>query len=257
METPKIELVKLDLVDRPQDPLRTRIDPEKIRELAESIREVGLQEPVLLRPLNGRFEVVAGDRRYLAHKFLAWEHILAIVTERTDEETVIIRATENLQREDLTPMEEARSYQSMRNKLGYGIDKIARKMGRAHTTIKKYLDLLELDPEFQEAIDAKKLGIEVAYVLCKIDDPEMRKYYVGMAIENGITRDVAVNWLTSYQRSKEAKYYDGGGSGAGVSAAGEERATYQTCQVCNGPCEIKTVRYIPVCAECLKEIKRG
>jgi ParB/RepB/Spo0J family partition protein len=254
----EINVVKIGmkLIDRPKDPARSKIDAEKVRELAESIREVGLQQPVLLRPLNGRYEVVAGDRRFLAHKFLGLEEIASIVRELTEEETIIIRATENLQREDLTPMDEARVYGSMRSGLGMSIEKIARKMGRTYVTIKKYLELLELDPEFQEAIDSKKIGIEVAHILSQIDDPEFKKFYFTSAVENGVTKEVAVSWLAAYRQSKEARYYAEGGAGGGSSAITEDKPIYQTCGGCNGPVEIKEIRYVPLCPGCIKEILR-
>ena len=253
---PKIEKVLLKLVDRPKDPARGKIDPEKVRELAESIREVGLQQPVLLRPLDGRYEVVAGDRRFLAHKFLGMDDISSIVKEMTDEEVIILRATENLQREDLTPMEEAKEYGKMRSVLGMSVEKIARKMGRSHGTIKKYLELLELEPEFQEAIDSKKIGIEAAQVLSRIDDAEFRKFYFNSAIENGVTKEVAVTWLAAYQQSKEARFYAEGGGGGPLGVTVADKPIFHTCEGCLGPVEIKEIRYIPLCPGCIKEIIR-
>jgi len=252
----KVEKALMKLVDRPKDPARKRIDPEKVRELAESIREVGLQQPVLLRPLDGRYEVVAGDRRYLAHKFLGMEDIEAFVKEMSDEEVIILRATENLQKEDLTPMEEAQEYGKMRNGLGMSIERIARKMGRSHGTIKKYLELLELEPEFQEAIDSRKIGIEAAHVLSQIDDPEFRKFYFTSAVENGVTKEVAQSWLAAYQQSKEAKFYAEGGGGGPLGVTGADKPIFQTCDGCHGPVEIKQIRYFPLCPECVKEMLR-
>ena len=99
----QIQLIKMEMIDRPVKVSRELIDPEKVRELAESIREVGLLQPVILRPSNGRFEIVSGDRRYLAHKLIDRKEIKAIVKDLDDRETVVIRGIENLQRENLTP----------------------------------------------------------------------------------------------------------------------------------------------------------
>lgn len=254
MDSVIIQVVEMKLVDRPKDPSRGRIDPEKIRELAESIREVGLQQPVLLRPLDGRYEVVAGDRRYLAHKLLGTDGISSIVKEMTDEEVIVLRATENLQREDLTPMEEAREYGKMRKDLAYSNEKIARKMGRSYQTIKKYLDLLDLDPEFQDAIDQRKLGVAAAHALIQIDDREFRNFYLKSAVENGVTEAVAKLWVEEYRRTKEGRQYQGEGTGGGVNPAEPERAIFSTCSFCNGPVNVKEVRYMPSCPECIKEM---
>lgn len=251
-----VEKVLMDLVDPPKVPARRVIDPENVRELAESIRERGQQTPITLRPVNGRYEIIAGHRRYLAHRFLGMPEILAVVKEMTEEDALVERATENLQREDLTPMEQARTYDDMRKKLGWGLDRIARKMGKAEGTIKKYVALLALDREFQDAIDAKKLGMDAAHILCQIDDPEFRKYYLIQAVENGVTIAVATMWVASYKASKEARLYEQGGVVGGVTGLTEDKPTYQTCGACDGPVNIKELRYVPLCPECVKQILR-
>src|SRR3972149_731228 len=125
----QIQLILMDLIDRPVKIARGVIDPERVRELAESIREVGLLEPVLIRPSNGRYEMVAGDRRYLAHKLLNFKEIKAIVKPLDDRETVVIRGIENLQRVNLTPSEEGRVYLLLREEGGLSTRDISKKTG--------------------------------------------------------------------------------------------------------------------------------
>lgn len=257
MQKPRVQQIDMAQIDRPRAIARENIDPETIRELAESIREIGLQQPVLLRPADGRYEIVAGDRRYLAHKFLASKKIDAIVKDLTDEETLLIRATENDQREDLTPMERARQYGSLRDVLKYNIEKISRKMGRTHQTVIKYLGLLELDEKFQAALDRGRLSIEVCYILIKIDDPEFRSFYFTAAVENGVTADVARKWVEDYRKSKDAKYYDSSGGGGVSTLASDPAPVYQTCAGCRGPVPADKMRYLGVCPECAKKIGRG
>ena len=251
----QIESIKLSMIDRPSDPIREFIDPDSIRELAESIREIGLQEPIIVRPLNGRYEVVAGDRRYLAHKVIDRSEIMAIIRELSDEEVLVVRATENDQREDLSPMERARVYGRMREKLGYTMEKIAQKMGRSYVTIKLYLDLLDLAPEFQEAIDKKKIAIMTAHELKKIDDPEFRNYYLDAAVQNGATREVVQQWVADYEKSRQAKYYAEGGGTPVANIIGDMRPTFITCAGCHGPVDIRVARSFVFCSECQKELK--
>ena len=251
----QVENIKLSMVDRPADPIREYIEPDLVRELAESIREIGLQEPIIVRPLNGRYEVVAGDRRFLAHKLLEVPEIMAIVRELSDEEVLVVRATENDQREDLTPMERARVYGKMRDQLGYATEKIARKMGRTGATIKMYLDLLGFEPEFQEAVDKKMIAITTANELRKIDDPEFRKYYLEAAVQNGVTRDVAQRWVIDYEKSRQAKYYAEGGGMPVADIVGDMKPTYITCAGCHGPVDIRAARSFVFCSECQKELK--
>jgi len=255
MHKTRVQEIDMTQIDRPKAIAREKIDPEKIRELAESIREIGLQEPVILRPADGRYEIVAGDRRYLASKIINAKKILAIVKDLSDEETLLIRATENDQREDLTPMERARQYGALRDTLKYNIEKIARKMGRTHQTVIRYLGLLELDEKFQLAVDRGQIAIDCAYQLRKIDDPQMRNYYLTAAVENGITVDVARKWVEDYISSKEARFYDSQGGGGLSYPLPDSAPVYQTCSGCRGPVAADKMRYIGVCLACEQKLK--
>src|SRR3972149_6344334 len=136
----QIQLILMDLIDRPVKIARGVIDPERVRELAESIREVGLLEPVLIRPVNGRYEMVAGDRRYLAHKLLGLKEINAIVKPLDDRETVVIRGIENLQRVNLTPSEESQVYLLMKIEGEMSIAGISKRTGKTEKTISRSLN---------------------------------------------------------------------------------------------------------------------
>jgi len=257
MAKDKIEFIPINLIDRPKDPIRNSIDPEKVRELAESIREMGLQEPVIVRSLDGRYEVVAGDRRYLAHKLLAEEKLKCIVKSLTDEQAAIIRATENIQREDLTPMDKARAFKQMADIPGFSVELVSRKMGLRMHTIYRYLHLLELEPEFQEAVDKGKLTLAVADALRRIDDAEFRRYYLKAAIDNGVTEPVALQWVGEYEQTKAGKFQDGSGGGGLDGGVRDQKPFYITCDLCRGPSESNKVRYIPICESCVNEIIRA
>lgn len=251
----QIHLIKMDLIDRPVKIARETIDPEKIRELAESIRESGLLQPVLLRPSNGRFEMVAGDRRYLAHKLLNLKEIKAIVRELDDRETVIIRGIENLQRVDLTPSEEAAVYLLLREEGGLSIKEIAKKTGKSFNTIDRYLHFAKLPEECRRAVDRKDLSMSVLEVLREIDDEVAFDYHFKMAASNGITAQVARMWVDDYEKTKAGVYYGDDGSLPPPSLEIESKPVFMTCEVCLGPCEIKAVRNLVVCPECRKKMK--
>ena len=251
------KMVSLDIekVDPPVDAARDIIDPEQVRELAESIRSQGLLQPILVRPLNGRFEVVAGHRRYLAHRLIGEVKIKSLVREMTDEEVCIIRAIENDQREDLNPIEKAKGYQRLRDKFGLSQEQIAQKMGRSRETIIRFLKLLKIPEEFQKAVGQKKLSIGVALCLNEIDDDLSKKYYFAAAIENGVTLEVAQAWLNDYLKTRCGSV-EGSGGGVGVGGQIQEALPiYQTCVCCVGPVEVKKVHYVPVCPECELQIR--
>ena len=251
------EMFFLDLekVDPPADAVRDLIDPEQVRELAESIRSQGLLQPILVRPFNGRYEVVAGHRRYLAHRLIGKVEIKALVREMGDEEVFVIRAMENDQREDLNPIEKAKVYKRLKDKFGWSAGQISQKMGRSKPAVLRYLELLEIPEEFQSAVSKKKISMAVAICLNQIDDELSKKYYFAAAVENGVTLEVAEVWVNEYRKTRAGTVtYDAGGMG-GIGPVQESLPIYQTCVCCVGPVEVNKVRYVPVCPECEREIR--
>lgn len=251
----KMLFLDIEKVDPPVIAARDFIDPESVRELAESIRDQGLYEPIIVRPLNGRYEIVMGHRRWLAHRLIGETKIKSIIREMSDEEVEIARAVENDQREDLNPIEKAKGYQRLRDKFGLSQEQIAQKMGRSRETIIRFLKLLKIPEEFQKAVGQKKLSIGVALCLNEIDDDLSKKYYFAAAVENGVTLEVAQAWLNEYFKTRTGNV-EGSGGGVGVGAAIQEPLPiYQTCICCVGPVEVSKVHYVPVCPECEHEIR--
>lgn len=251
----QIQLIKLDLIDRPVKISREIIDPEKVRELAESIRESGLLQPVLLRPSNGRYEMVAGDRRYLAHKLLNLKEIKAIVMDLDDRETVVVRGIENLQRVDLTPSEEGLLYLVLKDEGGLGMKEIAKKTGKSQNTVLRYMNFARCPEEVRRAVDRKEISLNVLETLQEIDDPEQFNYFFKMASSNGITAPVARMWVDDFMKTKAGTYYDGDGGVPSLNIEIESKPVFVTCEVCHGPTEIKNVRNLMVCSECRKKVK--
>ncbi len=255
MALEKMQLVKLDMIDRPVKISRETIDPEKIRELAESIRESTLLQPVLLRPVNGRFEMVAGDRRYLAHKLLGLKEIKAIVRELDDRETVVVRGIENLQRVDLTPSEEGQVYMGLKEEGGLSLRDISRKTGKSTNTVSRYLNFAKCSEEVRKAVDRKAISLNTLETLQEIDDPVAFDYHFKMAASNGITAEVARLWVDDYQKTKLGTYYAEDGGAPPVNIETEQKPIFITCEVCLGPCEIKVVRNLTVCPTCREKVK--
>jgi ParB/RepB/Spo0J family partition protein len=247
----------LDLIDRPVKISREIIDPEKVRELAESIRESGLLQPVLLRPCNGRYEMVAGDRRFLAHKLLNLKEIKAIVRDLDDRETIVIRGIENLQRVDLTPSEEGQVYLLLKEEGGLSTKDIAKKTGKAFGTVQRYMNFAKCPEEVRRAVDRKDVSLNVLEILQEIDDSDQFNYFFTMAASNGITAQVARMWVDDWTKTKAGTYYDGDGGVPGSNVEIEIKPVFVTCEVCHGPTEIKKVRSMMVCTDCFKKVKHS
>jgi len=250
-----IHELDIDKIDPPADAFRDLIDPDSVRELAESIRSQGLHSPILVRPFDSRFEIVFGHRRYLAHRLIGEVKIKAIVRVMTDDQVFEARAVENDQREDLNPMERARVYKRLREKFSMSNRQIAQRMGRSPGVVDKYFHLLEIPEEFQDAVARKKLAMQVALKLNEIDDPGFKKFYFDAAIANGITVEVAELWVNEYRKTRTGTAYAGeGGQGESVPVQ-ESLPIYHACHVCLDPVDIRFIKYIPVCPNCERDSK--
>jgi len=253
----QIKIIGMDLIDRPVKMARETIDPEQVRELAESIRESGLLQPVLLRPSNGRYEMVAGDRRYLAHKLLNLKEINAIVKVLDDRETVVVRGIENLQRVDLTPSEEGRTYLALNKEGGLSQNEIAKKTGKAVMTVRRYLHFAECPDEVRRAVDRKQISLSTLETLQEIDDLDAFKYHFEMAAANGVTEKVARLWVDDYFKSRAGEFYNDGGGLPQGDVSVEAKPVFMTCEVCHNACEIRKVRNLVVCPDCGKKVRHG
>ena len=258
METPKRKIVKilLDEIDPPNVVDRMEIDAEKVAELAESISEVGLLQPVLLRPVADRYEIVAGHRRFLAHQKLGVSTIEAVVKEMTDQEAAIIRASENLARENLTPLEEAVIFNNLISAHSMVIEQVAKKFGYKPGTIRRRMDLIKMPPQLQEAVHKKQISVTVAEELWPISDTGSLEYYLMFAVENGCTKETARGWCKEWRDSKRR---EGSSSGQGgqILAPSEPRPVYVTCDLCTGPMELGQETVLRLCPECFGTIKKN
>lgn len=252
----KIAQVKLKDIDPPNVVDRMAIDASKIDELAESISEVGLLQPVLLRPSGERFEVVAGHRRFLAHQKLGVSAIEAVVTEMNDQEAAVIRASENLARENLTAVEEAQIFSSLMRDHGMNMESVAQKFGYKPGTVRRRLDLLRMPPQLQEAVHKKQISPTVAEELWPIASIPDLEYYLVFAIENGCTRETARMWCKEWKDSVRRDGNTSGGSGQ-ILAPCEPRPVYVSCDLCTGPMVIGEETVLRLCKTCFDTIKQN
>lgn len=140
------------IVSNPRQP-RQQFDPEKLAELAESIKEQGVIQPIVVRPVEDSYELVAGERRYRAVEKLGWKTIPSIILELTDNETALeLSLIENIQREDLNPIEEASAYNRLLTECSLTQADVAVKVGKDRSSVANSLRLLTLSEEIQKMI---------------------------------------------------------------------------------------------------------
>lgn len=194
----KLPLSKITL---PASDLRASIDQELIDELADSLRDHGQLQPIGVRPTeNGHYEVVYGARRTRAAHRLGWTEIDAVITETHDDQTTAARKLiENVQRADLTPVEEAYGLQQLIADAEIDIRQLQRQTGKGREWIRSRLDILQMPEDIQAAVQAGALGLAVARTLGRIERDDVRAYYLTAAINNGCTVATAEQWFAMSQ----------------------------------------------------------
>jgi ParB family chromosome partitioning protein len=249
MEQPRIERIRIDLIDPPDEPDRIEIDDAELQELSESILAVGLLQPILITPRGERYEVVAGDRRFKAHQRAGMSEIDAIVRDMSPEEVALLRATENLSRKDLTPVEEARIYARLNEKYGLPWEKIGKKFGKSPGLVKRRTDILRMPECLRDALHQKKISTGVAEELWRIKDTTALEYYLSFAVENGVTVAVARQWAQDLERQGRTNQPDIGGGG-GLRHPSESTPIYTACDLCGGPADMSKMSVVRCCRDC-------
>ena len=245
--------IKLDVIDRPEDIVRLEINEGELRELADSILERGLMQPIGVTPRGDRFMIVFGDRRYLAHELLGLKEIMCRIEDIEDDQVVIDRAMENVQRVNLTPFEEGHIYAGLAEKAGFSLDEISRRVGKSPGVVQRRMDILRMPESFQKALHAGLIGITVAEELWSCPDQAKREYFVDLAVEHGITKEIARGWVEEFRKS--LRKLDGAGAGGGgMAPVYEDVPIYRGCDICKHPVEYKNVKELRVCPHCHESI---
>jgi ParB family chromosome partitioning protein len=162
---------------------RTRIDEAELTDLANSMQASGLLQPVIVRPRDGGYELIAGERRWRAAERLGWPKIPAVVREVDDRTLLTLALVENLQRDDLSPIDEAAGYRRLGEEFHLGQAEIARAVGRDRSTVANLLRLLQLPPDVQVMVHEKRLSAGHARALLGLADADRQSALAVEAIE--------------------------------------------------------------------------
>ncbi len=249
----EVKEIPIESIERPSEVVRIEIAEKELNELAASIKERGLLQPILVTKRGEKYEIIAGDRRYLAHKILGKTKILSIISSASEKEVLVDRAIENLQREQLTPLEEGKIYISLQEKMKMTLDDIAKMTGKSPGTVKRRMDILRMPESFRVAVHSKLISLTVAEELWSCSDEAHREYLLDMAVDHGITREVARQWVQDYRKLQRSSGKVNGDPGGTPSALPEEKI-YRSCQCCRGPIELMKTKELRLCPECFTEI---
>ncbi len=174
-----------------RDQPRKDFDAEALKELSDSIKKHGLIQPLLVRPLDdGSYQIVAGERRWRASRMAGLEKIPVVIKELSDDETMQLALIENLQREDLNPVEEALGYKKLMDTLGLTQEQAAAKVGKSRPAVANALRLLALDSDETEALKNGEISSGHARALLSLPKGELRHQALELAKSGASVRDI-------------------------------------------------------------------
>jgi len=200
--TPGLEQVALDLIDPNPFQPRRAFSEDSLKELAGSIRATGLVQPVLLRKLDARYQLIAGERRWRAAHLAGLAAIPAVVRPITDEQALEQALTENLLREDLNPIEVAHAYQSLQDKFKLSHELIAERLGVSRTAVTNTVRLLRLPQEIQDLITRGDLTAGHARAIVALGTPEAQLHAARHILKGNLSVRQAEQWVA--ERDKKA-----------------------------------------------------
>lgn len=184
----EIVSIKISQIEPNRNQPRRTFDEEALRELADSIAEHGVLQPILVRPqIYGGYQIVAGERRYRAARIAGLTEIPAIIRELTDSETMQIALIENLQRRDLSVLEEAMGYRTLMDEYGFSQEDIARTVGKSRPAVANTLRLLSLPDNVKALVESGKLSAGHARSLLALEDDGLIEETAKKVVSSGLS----------------------------------------------------------------------
>ncbi len=200
--------IRISEIEPNRNQPRKNFSDDALNELSESIKEHGLISPILVRPLGNGYQIIAGERRWRASRLAGLSTIKAIVKDMSDEEVMEVALIENLQRENLNPIEEAEGYGELIKKLGLTQEQVAEKLHKSRSYITNSLRLLSLDTMSVNALKEGKISVGHAKALLSIDDISLRTIALKEAINGASVREIEKLKPKQIKIKSTDRYYD-------------------------------------------------
>jgi ParB family chromosome partitioning protein len=197
--------IDIDLVEPSPYQPRTRFREEALDELARSIQASGIIQPIVVRPIGNRFQLIAGERRWRAAQRAGLKKASAIVRQVSDELALEMTLVENIQREDLNPIEAARAFERLMDEFQLTQELVAERTGKDRATVANAVRLLKLEPTIQDWIEEGKLTAGHGRALLAVIDPQLRMRYAQRAARGGLTVRQIERLASRHARGRKEK----------------------------------------------------
>lgn len=190
----RYQIIPLDRILDPSQPLRSDLSPESVDDLVASIKQVGIIEPLVVAKKGDNFEVIAGHRRLLAATIAGLATAPCMVTEVEDMQAEILKLHENIARADINPIDWAKHLAHLKQQYHLSSAKIAEILGMSEPWVNQHLLILSYSPELLDALAQNKLSFSAARELAQIKDERKRKSYTDYAVRGGVSPQLAARW---------------------------------------------------------------
>lgn len=252
----KIESIAIALIDDPHTPMRSVMDEEKLQELVASIKRHGLMQPITVRKIKERYEVIAGHRRLTALKRMSASFVDCIVDKVTGAEADERRMAENLYREDINPVDEARYIKKMIEEHDADPAKLSEMTGKSEAYLLARYDILSYPDYLVEAIEKEQIGLTAGAWLAKIEDDNVRREYTRFGILGGLTLTRARAWFESW-KAGQVPMRDGQIVVPDRTEIGEPIPIYDVCIICRNRSDIAHMATHYIHSECVDALARA
>jgi ParB family chromosome partitioning protein len=197
--------IDIDLIEPSPYQPRTRFREEALDELARSIQASGIIQPIVVRQIGNRFQLIAGERRWRAAQRAGLKKVSAIVRQVSDELALEMTLVENIQREDLNPIEAARAFERLMEEFQLTQESVAERTGKDRATVANAIRLLKLEPTIQDWIEEAKLTAGHGRALLAVIDPQLRMRYAQRASRGGLTVRQIERLASRHARGRKEK----------------------------------------------------
>ena len=250
LHTTPLSAIALDRIEPPDNPVRLSPKETNIDELAESIKEIGLLQPILVKKDGDKDKVIAGHRRYLAGKKLGYTPVPALISESNGSSTIKQMLAENISREDMSPIEEAAAIKDAIDTTDHTRASIAKALGKSLMYVRKRLELLDMAPKLQKAVHEGKLAIATALILDEITDQETQDRYLTDTIQKQYSSQTVRNWVDVWKTHQHYKEIEGENEHFDDPDAPPMELSFP-CEICGKQKTQPHLRSIIICNECL------
>lgn len=204
-ETGKEMFLKLSSIEPNREQPRIEFKEESLLELAESMKEYGVLQPLLVQKKGDIYEIIAGERRWRAAKLAGLKEVPVVIREYTKQQSMEIALIENVQREDLNPIEEAKAYQRLMQEFSLKQEEIAARVAKNRVTITNSMRLLKLDERVQDMLIQNQITGGHARALLSVEDPELQFQLAGKIVAESLSVREVEKLVKSLSKKKEPK----------------------------------------------------